>query len=70
MYQTLRKTLSEQSLSVNKLSLMAGVTASSLYAALSGNIPLYAGWRRKIADALGVSENELFPEGEEVRHGE
>lgn len=65
MYQKLHQELEKRQLSINKLSFMSGITASDLYSALSGKKPLYPNWRKRIAEALGMKIEELFPEEEE-----
>lgn len=60
----LNKVLQERNISRRRLAIMACITPQSLYAAMAGNIPLYAGWRKRIADALEMSEQELFPDDE------
>ena len=40
---------------------MTGIAAPDIYNCLNGNRPLYPGWRKKIFDVLGLTE--------EVEHG-
>lgn len=64
MYTKLHQELKKRCLSVNKLSFMSGITASDLYCALSGKKPMYPNWRKRIAEALDMSIEELFDEEE------
>lgn len=64
MYEKLNKILREKSISVNQLSFKAQISSPDLYQALSGKRPMFPAWRRRIAEALEVSEAELF--GEEL----
>ena len=52
----------------NHLSVEAGISASELYTALAGQRPMFPGYKKKISDALGVPEEELFSEELGVRN--
>ena len=65
MNQKLIKELKSRSMSVNRLSFICKIASSDLYSALSGKKPLYPGWKKRIADALEMSVEELFTEEEE-----
>lgn len=60
MYERLNKVITEKGISRHKLAKLSGINHSDLYSALKGNKPLYKGWRVKISEALGMSEDELF----------
>lgn len=60
MYSKLFSVLKARGISRYKLSKMTGIYHPDLYSALKGNKPLYKGWRVKISEALGMSEDELF----------
>lgn len=61
-YQKLRDELWDRHLSVRQLALAAGMVPQSLYAAMSGRVPFWPGWRKRVAAALGMSEEDLFRE--------
>lgn len=64
MYEKLRHELKQRGISANKLSMMSEISSPGLYAALNGTTPLWPGWRKRIAEALQMDENELFEEEE------
>lgn len=68
MYDKLRETLEERSMSVYALSKATGIGSNHLYRALAGYTTLFPGWKTRIADALSCSVDELFPteEGEQA----
>ena len=61
-FDTFRAELQRRGLSVNKVALMAEITPSALYAALSGNVRFYPGWKKRVAEVLQMDERELFEE--------
>ena len=62
MFEEVREELKRQGLSINKLSFKAEIQASDLSCALNGRKPFYPNWRKRVAAALGVPEDKLFPE--------
>lgn len=65
MYENLHLILRERKITINKLSLESGIAPPDLYSALSGKKPLYPGWRKRIAEFLKLSEDEIFIEENE-----
>lgn len=61
-YQRLRDELWDRHMSVRQLALAAGMVPQSLYAAMSGRVSFWPGWRKRVAAALEMSEEELFSE--------
>lgn len=61
-YTKLRKVMQERGISTRRLAIDAGIVPQSLYAALGGTAPFWPGWRKRVAEALGMSEEELFEE--------
>lgn len=59
--------LNEHSISVNQLSFMSRIASADLYSALSGKKPFYPNWKKRIAEALDMSVEELFPDEEGVK---
>ena len=54
------KELEAQNISRYKLSQITGIAHPSIYNAIDGKIPMYDGWKMRIAEALGKSEEDLF----------
>lgn len=65
LYERLEKELESKGWSRNKLGLESKISPSSISQAMNGNIPMFPGWKKKIADTLEVLEEELFPDHEE-----
>lgn len=62
MYEKLKTVMVQQRISGNKLALKANISPADFYSAIKGNKPFYPAWRKRIADALGVKESEVFDE--------
>lgn len=62
MYERLRQELEDRQLSERKLAIMAGLAPQSINAAMNGNVKFWPGWRKKVSIALGMAEQDLFPE--------
>jgi transcriptional regulator with XRE-family HTH domain len=62
MLNNLRKIREKQKLSQLALGRKTGIAGNIISNLENGKIFPYAGWRRKLAAALGVSEAELFPQ--------
>lgn len=62
MHENIRTEAKRQGLSLNKLSRIAEISQSDLSCAINGKKPFYPAWRKRVSEALGVPENELFPE--------
>lgn len=65
MYKTLRNVLAERKISVRRLAIDSGIVPQSLYAALNGRAEFWPGYKKRVAETLGMSELELFPEDAE-----
>ncbi|MBS4029938.1 MAG: helix-turn-helix transcriptional regulator [Clostridiales bacterium] len=61
MGNRLREVRKQQGLSQFGLAKMCGVEPSNLSKVENGILKPYPGWRQRIALALGVSEEEIFP---------
>lgn len=61
-YETLRLTLNDRGISIRGLALKAGIVPQSLNSAMNEQIPFWPGWRKRVAEALNMSEAELFDE--------
>jgi len=60
----LKRIRTEKGLSQLKLAFISGVGPTEISRIENGWLRPYAGWRKRLADALGASERELFPEEE------
>ena len=60
----LKEIMRQKKISQNKLSQMAKIPSSNMSLLVNGKSPIYPGWRRRIAKALDMSEEALFPEFE------
>ncbi|MCL6612472.1 MAG: helix-turn-helix domain-containing protein [Peptococcaceae bacterium] len=58
----LKKTRVKKGFSLLKLYQATGIDPANLSRLERGLVPAYPGWRKRIAEALGVPESELFPE--------
>lgn len=64
IYPKLEAVMNEKSVTRNKLSKLTGIAPTDIYGALNGDKKLFPGWKRRIADALGVSESDIFGDEE------
>lgn len=62
MYEKIRDKVIEKYGSINKLSMVIGVTNVDLYCAFKGAKPMYPKYKRLIAEALNEDVESLFPE--------
>ena len=62
MYEKLKETIKEKGITTNKLARITGIASQDLYNAYSGKKRIYPNWRKRISEALGISEEELFEE--------
>ncbi len=58
----IRNYLQEQGISILELSRNAKIAPSDLCQALDGKRPFFPNWRKRVAQALNIPEDELFPE--------
>lgn len=63
MYEKLREVIAEKGITTNKLARMTNIASQDLYNAYSGKKRIYPNWKKRIAEALGIPEEELFEEG-------
>lgn len=64
MYETVRNRIIEKYGSINKLSKIIGMEPQDLYSAFNGKRPFFPKWKKRVAEALDMDVNELFPEEE------
>ena len=58
----LKEVLYLKRITQSKLSMMANINATQLNKAINGKIEFFPNWRKRIAQALEMHEDELFPE--------
>jgi transcriptional regulator with XRE-family HTH domain len=56
----------KRGLSQLKLSRIAEIAPGTISNIENGKVFVYEGWKKRLAEALEVPQNELFPEDEEV----
>jgi len=61
-FMELKEVMQRDGLSQRKLSIMAKMTSQDLNQVINGKKPFFPAWRKRISSALGMSEEELFPE--------
>ena len=60
----LSKIRKEKGISQLKLSFLTGISPGEISRIENLRLVAYPGWRKRFAEALGVTEAELFPDGE------
>ena len=62
MYDKLKAALKEKGISVYRLSQLSRIASPDLYNVLSGKRPMYPNWKKRISEAVGIPEEDLFEE--------
>ena len=65
-YDRLKQEMEKQHISIRQLAIKAGIVPQSLYAVFKGRVKFWPGWKMRVAEALEVDVNELFPEWHET----
>lgn len=60
----LREELERRNMSVRQLAIKAEIIPQALYAAMNGRTEFWFGWKSRVAKALDMEVQELFPEEE------
>ena len=60
MYDNLKKIMKEKNINTNQLAFASLITPSDLYQALSGKKPFFPNWRKRVAEALDSTVEEIF----------
>ena len=63
-YKKLKDELHEHNMSIRQLAIASNITPQALYAALNGRAEFWPGYKHRVANALGKSEEELFDEAD------
>lgn len=64
-YKYLKEVIYSKGLTIRQVAHSCNMASQSLTSAINGNIPFYQGWKRRVADALGESVEDLFSEGKQ-----
>ena len=64
MTNNLKEFRHEKGLSQLKLAFLTGISPTDISRIENDVRKAYPGWRRRLAEALGVSEDKLFPDGQ------
>lgn len=67
MYSKLRETMKHRSLSQNRLAMDARISPCDFSKAINGKMPFYPSWRKRIADALEMTTEDLFGNEEQTK---
>lgn len=62
MYNKLKAVMKKRHITGYALAKMTGISNSNIYRALNGKQEMFYGWKKRIADALEMTVDELFPE--------
>ena len=65
MENNLKEIRKEKGVSQVKLSRLTLIAPSDISRIENGWLKPYPGWRKRLAEALGVAEDKLFPNGKE-----
>lgn len=60
MFEKLIEVMNKKNLTRHKLAMLSNINPPDLYNALEGKKPMYPSWRKRIANALGVKETDVF----------
>ena len=60
MYDELKEIMKEKNISTHKLAKLSNITPQDLYAVLSGKKPFFPNWRKRVAEALDSTVEEIF----------
>lgn len=60
MYENLKTAIESKGISKYRLAKLSNIHTPDLYQALNGKKPFYASWKKRIAAALEIPEEELF----------
>lgn len=60
MYQKLFEKMRQKNITTHKLAKLSNITPQDLYSALSGKKPFFPNWRKRVAEALDSTVEELF----------
>ena len=62
MYETLKRKLDQEGITIYALAKRTKIASNHLYRAFGGHSELFPGWKKRIAEALDCPVSDLFPE--------
>lgn len=62
MTKKLKSVMAAKHITGYRLAQLTKISTSDIYQALKGQKPMFNGWKKRIADALEMTVDELFPE--------
>lgn len=65
MYEKLKSILEAKGITKYRLAKMSNISTQDMYSLLNGKKILYPNWKKRIAEALEMPEEELFEERSE-----
>lgn len=68
MYKKLKEELKKQGITKYRLAQLTGIASSDIYQCMNGKKIMFNGWKKRIADALESTVEELFPEKDGEKH--
>jgi transcriptional regulator with XRE-family HTH domain len=66
MRNNLKKIRKQKQVSQLSLAYLTRISPSDISRIENGWVKPYPGWRKRLAEALGVTEDQLFPNGKEM----
>ena len=60
MYQKLVEKMRQKNITTHKLAKLSNITPQDLYSALSGKKPFFPNWRKRVAEVLDSTVEEIF----------
>ena len=60
MYQKLVEKMRQKNITTHTLAKLSNISPQDLYSALSGKKPFFPNWRKRVAEALDSTVEELF----------
>ena len=70
MHEKLKSIMRQSKLSQYRLAHMANVPSTGLNQAINGKLTFFPGWRKRVAIALNMPEDEVFPEYAEKKEAQ
>ena len=62
-----KEACNERNISVSNLLMIANIQSGDFYQALAGKRTFFPAWRKRIAEALQMQEEDLFPEYQKIK---
>lgn len=62
----IKQACKEKDIPLTKMLMKAGIQTGDFYQAVNGKRPFFPAWRKRIAETLHLSEDQIFPEYENI----